>query len=631
VSLLIFRLQKGKKRKYLNSFALYILLTIFSVFISIHNTFCQVIKYDTKITVEESGKKITERTIRLLIKDKQANSLSHIIIGHNPMQRFIFNYAYIIDPDGKIIRKIKKKDITTRNDLSYVAFYQDDLISEFDLYWNEYPYQVEYSYTISEKEYTRIVWWTPAWYLNLSTKEASLQIDIPSNFKLNIKQSSDLNFKEANTENKVSYLWKSSYQPKINNEIYSPTTLESIPFVYVVPDQFKYGNSGNSNSWSSLGSWVNELNKGTDQLTLDEKNKLKYVLDGTQDKREIIKKLYYYMQDHTTYVNVSIDVGGLKSYPASYVCQNKYGDCKALTTYMKALLKSEGIESIYTIINAGKNSPKINSDFPSLQFNHVILLVPLEDDTIWLENTSNTLPFNYLGTFTQDRYTLAVNGEKSTLIKTPKLKPVDVLVERDFNFELNEDSYWQSNISLTLRGSSFEDFRNNLFYDNESDLELKLKTYLDIDGFELDSWKILSNNRDSSNIKVQLSGESPNSIREIGKWEVIKPLRIVIPDFEDPNERELAVRINYPINESNKSTYHLNKLEINEIKLPEAVVINSNYGNYSSEYLLFDRTIIVIEKFTLFANDIPLDNYPEFYSFINSIKNHKKKSAILLQ
>ena len=133
------------------------------------------------------------------------------------------------------------------------------------------------------------------------------------------------------------------------------------------------------------------------------------------------------MQDNTRYVNVTLGIGGMKPYPAEYVSNNKYGDCKALTNYMKALLQCAGIESYYSTIYAGGTAP--GSDplkCPGQQFNHVILAVPLENDTLWLENTSNTNPFAYPGTFTQNRQALLVDGSKSRLVRTPSLNETDV-------------------------------------------------------------------------------------------------------------------------------------------------------------------------------------------------------------
>ena len=52
---------------------------------------------------------------------------------------------------------------------------------------------------------------------------------------------------------------------------------------------------------------------------------------------------------------------------------------------MRSLLQVIGVESYYTLVMAGENAPSIINNFPSPQFNHAILCVPVDKDTIWLE------------------------------------------------------------------------------------------------------------------------------------------------------------------------------------------------------------------------------------------------------
>ena len=144
------------------------------------------------------------------------------------------------------------------------------------------------------------------------------------------------------------------------------------------------------------------------------------------NKQEQIKILYHYLQDETRYVNISIKTGGLKPFPAAFVTEKKYGDCKALTNYMKAMLSHIGITSYYSKIFAADAVKNIDKSFPSQQFNHVILCVPFEKDTIWLDCTSKG-PFNYLGTFTQNRDAYIIKKNSSFFAKTPVLKFKDVL------------------------------------------------------------------------------------------------------------------------------------------------------------------------------------------------------------
>ena len=76
---------------------------------------------------------------------------------------------------------------------------------------------------------------------------------------------------------------------------------------------------------------------------------------------------------------------------------------------MYSILKEAGIVSYYAVVRAGKNANYITEDFPSQQFNHVILCVPVEKRFCLVECTSQTMPAGYLGDFTSDRYALLVD------------------------------------------------------------------------------------------------------------------------------------------------------------------------------------------------------------------------------
>lgn len=594
-------------------------------------TYGQVLNYETNIIIDNNGKKITERIILIQINNKDENWLSHVEINHNPNQKFLFGYAHILNKEGNIVRKLKKKELITRSNLSYQAFYQDDLITEFDLYWNQYPYLIEYSYIIEEDEYLYIAWWTPLIYKNIVTIKSSLKVNLPIDLNVKVNNSDNVFFKESEMDNKRILSWSSNMAGKLQNEIYSPAPDKLTPAVKLVPNDFKYGLTGKTDSWASFGLWLDELNYGTDQLTLQEKWTIEKLVDGIKKRNEIIKAIYHYLQDQTKYVNVAIDVGGLKSYPASYVCENKYGDCKALTTYMQAALKTVGIESFYTIIKAGVNNSGIDTTFPSQQFNHVILMIPTEKDTIWLENTSSALPYNYLGTFTQNRYALTINGEKSQLVKTPELSIDDVLLERNYYFQVTSNNRVQVNLDLILRGNSFENFRHFISKKDKEQQINEINGHHGIKGFSVDNWDIKDFHRDSTFLHLHIAGTSSSILREIGTFHVINPLRVELPDFESINERKLDVVINFPIYRSDKSVYALLNFEQKEIQVPKGISIENKYGAYSAVFQKENNKLIVVEKFILFANNIPIDNYKGLYEFIDSINTYKKKTAILIK
>jgi len=605
-------------------------LTLLSVLFLLGAINAQVIDYSTLIKVER-GKKITEKKFLIQVDDKESNELAHVEVEHSSSQKFTLIKASIIDSRGNVVRKLRKKDVLTKSDRSYQAFYQDDLIEEFDLYWNEYPYQAEYVYRIIEDEFIYISTWYPLASIKTNTLQSSLMVELPREYEIAMDYSSELSFNQIITEDKRILEWKSGNQEFPEIEIYTPSLREILPHVFIVPKSFDYGIQGTTSSWLSYGQWYVDLNRGADELPLSEQQVVNQLIDGVSDEREKVNILYQYLQDETKYVNVSIELGGLKSYPATYVSENKYGDCKALTTYMYAMLKYAGISSYPVLINAGERAEEINKDFPSQQFSHVMLMVPLNGDTIWLENTSNTEPVNYLSAFYHDRYALMIKENGSQLVRTPKLCELDVLEKRLYTFTQKDHESWTVTIEKLIKGRLFEKYLYYKMHSGLKDQEGLVTSDIDLSLFDLHEWDIRSVDREDTDIEVFASGSCQSPLRSVGQWQVINPLQVKIPAFEDPGKRNLKVKINFPIYKSDSLIYDLSPFEGHDIQIPENIVIEDFYGSYRTTYQITNDILTVTERFLLHPGNYSLETYPAFYSFLDAIKKHKKSSAIIIK
>jgi transglutaminase-like putative cysteine protease len=269
------------------------------------------------------------------------------------------------------------------------------------------------------------------------------------------------------------------------------------------------------------------------------------VIKNTANDKEKIRKLYHYLQDETRYINVTINIGGLKPYPASYVAKNKYGDCKALTNYFKSILDYIEIPSYYTKVYAGSPINKIDKNFPSQQSNHIILYIPLKGEDIWLDCTSDGA-FDYLGTFTQNRDAFIVDLNNSKFIKTPNLKPIEVLETRNIKINYNPN-YATVKFTNTYKGNSYENILNLEKNYNESEKSRILRNYIVEDGFQLIDYNISYLNRDSVEIKVSYNAATLGIYNHYGNDILLNNIAFPLPNFEMPNVRKLPVQIDYPI------------------------------------------------------------------------------------
>jgi hypothetical protein len=149
------------------------------------------------------------------------------------------------------------------------------------------------------------------------------------------------------------------------------------------------------------------------------------MLSGVVEERERARLVYDYLQRTTRYVSVQLGLGGWQPAAAADTFQRRYGDCKALTTYLIALLGEAGIRAHPVLIRAGRDARDVDSTFTANVFNHVVVRAELSDGPLWLEATSPTAAFGQLGSFTSDRLALLVSDSGGRLVRTPAARPAD--------------------------------------------------------------------------------------------------------------------------------------------------------------------------------------------------------------
>ena len=587
-----------------------------------------VIEYNTLITVQGNSL-IEEKSFIIQVDDKQSDWLSDIRIGYNKYSKPDIVEAMVISNTGAVLRKLGRKEIVTRSDISDGSLYEDDYVMEFSLRWNEYPYRIKYTYRKTTDRFIYLTVWSPHVFPGIPTRNANLKIIFPLNYNYRILSSGNLIFKKDSVDKTKVLTWQASDIYPVARERFAPPYQDLLPSVYVIPLSFNYGMPGTLESWGTFGTWHSGVNRDLLALPSSEKQKVDELISGAADRKEIVRRLYHYMQDNTRYINVSIDVGGLIPYPASYVCTNRYGDCKALTIYMMALLRYAGVESYYSLVWAGDNPVTIKKEFPAPQFNHVILCVPSGNDTIWLENTSSLLPFGYLGTFTQNRYALVVNADKSRLVRIPALSYDDVLVRSVFVIDAELSGNARMSLKRQIRGVEFEEYLpvlTDLTKEEQKTIignEIALKN-------QVLKCDFLHSDRDARALSIEADMRVETVFRKIGNSLVFNFSPGSLLALEKPADRKLPVKINYPVNHVDSIIIKIPFYGQVDIKIPEDTTISSEYGFYSVKYKLSPGEIVMFQQFALSGKYYTADKYEGLYEFFESIRLLMKKSAIIL-
>lgn len=592
-------------------------------------TFSQIVKNTTKITLNKNI--LTKRVENVfVVNNKDERDLGEIYLSHKDGDNFKVLNAEIVDSSGDVVVRLNKKDVLTRSSFSRYTFHDDYWVSEFNLFWNTYPYTIKYSYQTSIKNFSTIAYWHPIVYNSSTPILSKLEVDIPDGFPYKSDYSELLKFNESKEKGRHYLNWELDKQTVYDDESYSPTFYELIPNVKIIPKNFNYGIEANQSSWESYGNWFLELNKNNLELTLDEKNKIDVLLKEKTNKKDIVETIYTYLQDNTKYVNISLDIGGFKSYPASYVCENKYGDCKALTTFMKALLKYSNIESNYVLINTG-NEAKINVDLPSSQFNHIILAVNIDNEVFYLDNTSSTSTIEYVETSNQNRKALWIEENSSHIIDMPKMSEKEVYNLTELSITINKKDEGVYKIKKTAKAYVFEKYAYLNLKVKEDRIKEELIENTPLKNFKLESWFINKNKEDKNSIIIHSNGTLNKQFKNLGNTKVLQPSHLSIGNFKSSEHRETSLRFKKPINEELISTYNLSGFEEYIIEPLKPISLETKFGSYSLETNQEKNTVTLKEKLIIKEGEYSLVDYPEFYAFINSIKRFQKKTIIILK
>ena len=587
-----------------------------------------VLLYNTELVIENG--KLEERVrIIIQINNREGEDYHNFNINYTEGDKIKNLKAWIADSDNQEIKKLNPKDVKDRNRFDYTTFHSDNFIKYFSLTHGEYPYKLHIEYTHQYEKFLYIAHWSPGLYIYIPSYFSKLKLTVPNDYKISIK-SFDIPAPEiTNTEDKIMYSWESSYLSPFENEKLAPDKQDLYPHLVIVPEKFNYGLAGEFTSWQIYGNWQYRMLEGLDHLTDQEISIIHQLTDTIENDLDKAKTLYHYLQDNTRYINVSIDVGGLKPYPASYVAINKYGDCKALTNYMMTILKEVGIESYYSKIYSGNIPITLDKDFPSQQFNHVILMALINNDTVWLENTSDIAPFGYLGTFTQNREAFVIKKDSSYFIKTPALDSNMVFESYATHLRFDEELDCNVNAQLILYGDNFE---NVSFYSkqlSEQEQKKQLRGYIKFKNFEITDWEIHQSNRDLPFVTVDLKYTASHFLKSQSQfiYGAIPPLNTEI--FNLKKERKWPLVLMYPIHISDSLFIGYNSTM--EPTLRDDIHLKSDFGHYSFEYKITKSgELLIIRKLLIYQGKYENEVYDAFKAFIDQIKNIESKNPIVL-
>ncbi len=539
----------------------------------------------------------------------------------------------LFDRNGVAIKNGANVEVLDYSANAGYSLYEDNRVKFLDPKYRTTPFTVEYTY---ETAFDGLFYY-PEWSVyddyNVSVEKSTFTIITPNGFKLRYREKNIERKCTITTEkDKTKYTWIYENMPAIKSEPFGTSFKEYTPVVLSAPSDFEIGGyKGNLESWNNFGKWIYNLGKNRNVLDTETNEKVKNMVSGLKTDTEKIWVLYQYLQNKVRYVSVQKGIGSWQTIEAEKVDRVSYGDCKALSNYMKSLLDVAGIKSFYTLAGAGESAPPINADFPSNQFNHVILCIPVEHDTLWLECTSQNIPFGYLGTFTDDRHVLLTGDEGGTLVKTKRYAYGDNKQIRNIIVALGPDGSAASTIRTEYRGTLYDRISEVLQMD-ETDKRKFIQSQISINSYNLVGFSFSDEKNMIPAIIEDLKLRFQNLGIVMGNRIILKPNLMTaidnLPYRTKDRKSEISIRRGYCKIDTVTYTIPVG-FKIDQV--PEKISVVTRFGEYTSEILTDNLGLKYIRALKLFSGTYPATDYPEFVDFFERISVSDEIKIIIVK
>ena len=550
----------------------------------------------------------------ITILNTAGDSFATVYIPYDPTTKVSNIKVELYDEFGKLFKTFSKKDFSDYTNNPSSGLYVDNRVLVLRPISTKYPYTVKTSYETNTSD-TTFLNFKPLWTYRLAVEKSSFSMLNQSGIKIRTKINDKPLAKVTHSEE--GNLWKYSYQniEAIPEENLSPSLDYLIPQVEFSPEKFSLaGKQGDMTDWNSFGKWYyHQLMSPVSVVTPEILAEVAALnLKGTTSEK--VKTLFQYMQNKTRYVFIAMGIGGWQPMPASEVSKKGYGDCKALTNYMRTLLTAAGIPSYYAIIYNGDSVINFDKDFPKFSGNHAILMVPTEKEPIWLENTSQRIAFNHLSYSSHNRNVLAVKENGIELINTPIYKPEESKEKLIGKINIAEDGSISSTANFEFSGGQYDSNLRLFSLKNDELIEaLKNRHYnLKIDQIAVQN---LKNDRDDAKIIFNLNLKANSFSKKIGNdlfFPVMPYYQSV--SFSSNDERKLPFENSFPFQDDYEVEFSIPEgYKFSEI--PKSTNLTTEFGTYTINYDLKDNKLFVHRILTINKGLYPKEKYSEYIAF----------------
>lgn len=488
----------------------------------------------------------------------------------------------------------------------------------------------------------------------------SFQDDLPvvySRFSVNLPtgwRAESVTFNRPPVEPAVSgasYSWELRDLAPLKHEAGSPRRSSLVPRLVVsfFPPQAVATQIKTFANWSDVARWMSEIEDP--MMTVDDAlaAKTRDLTDGLKTELEKIQAIARYVQQ-IQYISIQVGTGkggGYRPRSATEVFAKSYGDCKDKANLMRAMLSVIKIQAFMVSITAD-DATYVRAEWASPhQFNHCIIAVKISDGTIVPSVVTHpalgrllifdpTDPFTPVGDIPiEQQGSLALIDHVSTdaLTRMPVFASSSNGLERTIDATLDVSGSITGSIVEETKGQTAASERARLRTMSAPDFNRLIEGWVARGLSGSKTSRIVTKDEYTEGrfrLDLDFSSQAYGQLMQ-GRLMVFKPAIIARLDrlsFTD------GVRT-HPFVIRGQAYVERVKIKLPSgfaiDEMPEAVSLESEFGNFSAKYEVVDNNLVFSRSLKLDRTTIPAAKYDTVKKFFGRVSAAEQAQVVLIR
>lgn len=421
-----------------------------------------------------------------IFDDKNLNLFATESVYHHFFRQLTYLEAGTLVPNGKDYKKIPTTNIKIKASSSANVFYDDSKHSEISFTNLKKGHKTYFKYKVKFQDVRMLQ--NIMLQDNLPTELFKLTLNIPTGLTIHdeiINEQTFNNVKKSiqSSKNKTTIIWEAQDIPAIKFLPHVPSQLFNVAHLSIRLGQYKKSETDNPITFLTtpkdlsiyLHSFVKDINKTTDPTITSVVNELCKNITTPYDKAEAI---YNWVQQNIRYIAYEDSLGGFIPREASLIIKRKFGDCKDMSSLLKVMCESAGIDAKYTWIGTDILPYSIaKTPVPSV-FNHMICAVKINNEWLFLDATDNEIPFGFIPSNLQGKEAFIYNDDLNFIIYKLPFESSNKHTLIDTTFATIDNTSLVGKTTTYAQGSIAWDFRMSLKYESAKNYDKKIYNFI---------------------------------------------------------------------------------------------------------------------------------------------------------